>query len=165
MASWRSAEDPMEPGGCPYCYGLRGHARLRRVLYDELDAEYRRAKKETKRLGFLYQEACWYNFETHSRDWQHPWHETADQTALLMHGHSYQPTPRGETGSYHVYYYGDARDAPHLPPEILAKELRDAREYEQLLEEERFAPYEWAPGGRKYEQHLRECETAKYLKL
>ena len=30
----------MEPGGCPYCYGLRGHARLRRVLYDELDAEY-----------------------------------------------------------------------------------------------------------------------------
>ena len=44
MAFWKSADDPMESGGCELCRGLRGHARLRKVLYDELDEEYDRGR-------------------------------------------------------------------------------------------------------------------------
>ena len=68
-------------------------------------------------MDLCNQEACWYNFETRSRDWQDPWHETAEHTALMMHGHSYQQSERGESCSYHIYFYGYACDAPHLPPE------------------------------------------------
>ena len=56
-------------------------------------------------MDLCNQEACWYNFETRSRDWQDPWHETAEHTALMMHGHSYQQTEKGESGSYHIYFY------------------------------------------------------------
>jgi len=164
MGSWNSDIDPFEKGGCPMCCGLRGHARLRKVLYYELDKEYRSAKREAKRLGFLYKEACWYNFETQARHWNEPWHETNENTRLCMHSHKYGTRGTREVGVFDIYYYGIQSGAPPLPPEIVASELRVAQAYEKRLEEERFAPYDWAPGGRKYEQHRRECETAKILK-
>lgn len=164
MASWNSGSDPFEVGGCEMCRGLRGHATLRKLLYYDLDKEYRRAMRETKRLGFMYREACWYNFEVHARAWNHPWHETHENTLLCMHSHKYEQRRRGEAATLGLYFYGRQKHAPPLPPEIIGVELRAARAYEQLLEEERFAPYDWAPGGRKYEQHVRECTGAKILR-
>jgi len=164
MASWNSGDDPFEKGGCPMCCGLRGHATLRKCLYYELDKEYRRAKREVKRLGVMYKEACWYNFEVQARSWNEPWHETHENTLLCMHTHKYEERKRGEAGTFGIYYYGCQRTAPPLPPQIIGVELRAAEERERVLEEERFAPYDWAPGGRKYEKHLRECVAAKILK-
>ena len=45
------------------CKGLKGHSTLKKVLFEELDLEYRRAKDEFKLLQELFRDCCWYSFE------------------------------------------------------------------------------------------------------
>ena len=51
--------------------------------------------------------------------------------------------------------------APALPPEIVLLEVKrayqDAKECEKLVT----APWDWAPGGRLYEMHLRGSHRAR----
>lgn len=127
-------------GQCPLCNGLRGHGRLKDAMFDEFDAEFKRASLEVMHLQQLYTETCWYNFETRCRTWQEPWHE------------SYEGSPC----TLRKYYTGSVRDAPCLPPVIVKKELEAAKEYADYMAEQRYAPYDWAPGGRAYERMVRE---------
>ena len=45
------------------------------------------------------------------------------------------------------WFWGQIKDAPSLPPEIILKELLDAKEYLAHMREAKFAPYDYAPGG------------------
>ena len=127
-------------GQCQLCNGLRGHKRLKDAMFDEFDAEYKRSMREVKHLQQLYKEACWYNFETRCRTWQEPWHESWEETLV----------------SLRKYYTGSVRDAPSLPPAIVQVELQAAKDYAEHMSEQRYAPYDYAPGGRAYERMLRE---------
>jgi hypothetical protein len=68
-----------------------------------------------------------------------------------------------EVGHFPVYYKGAIRDAPALPPEILLKELKDASEYLTLARQQCTAAHDWAPGGKLYEQLLRETSVPTEL--
>ena len=125
---------------CPLCNGLRGHKRLKDAMYDEFDAEYKKSVLEVKHLQTLYKMVCWYNFETQCRTWQDPWHESWEDTIV----------------SLRKYYTGSVRDAPSLPPAVVQLELQAAQDYALYMSQQRYAPYDYAPGGREYERMLRE---------
>ena len=137
---------------CDLCRGLRGHGLLTKLLFDELNSEYKQAVREAKRLQSLYNDVCWYNFETTCRHWGGPWHASVDGSLIELYGHVCFPKGSCEFTEFPVWYSGSVGTAPKLPVEIVAKELRDAKERVRVLKEERNAPYDFAPGGRKYEQ-------------
>ena len=151
---------------CELCRGLRGHERIKSAMYDEFDAEYRRAVAEYERLSALFREVCWYNFETVCRHWREPWHESFDISVVELHGVRATTRDLRERVEFPSYYRGAIRDAPSLPPQIVLAEVRAAQDYAEYMEKQRRAPYDWAPGGVEYEKLLREGKgVAAFTKL
>ena len=149
---------------CEMCHGLRGHQRIKDAMFNEFDREYKQAVSEHKQLTALYREACWYNFETKCRTWGAPWHASWDASVIEMHRH--RLGRNAESGEFPIWYSGAVSDAPPLPPEIISVELEAAKAYMLFMKEQRHAPYDYAPGGRKYEKLLRESPgAAAYGKL
>ena len=126
-------------GQCPLCNGLRGHQRIKDAMFDTFNADYKQSRIEVKQLTALYKDVCWYNFETTCRSWKAPWHISWEESPI----------------SLQKYYTGSIRDAPPLPPEIVFVELQNAVAYMQHMRKQRYAPYDYAPGGREYERLLR----------
>ena len=139
--------------------------------YHELFArEHRFLVKEFKRIEQLLKDVMWFNFETVARGWKHPWPESLGDSPMKLCGQRYTITGSGrrrcEKASFPVYYEGTVCDAPCIPPEILLGELKAAYDDVKKAEESCSAPYEWAPGGVKYEAMLRESEgVCEYKKL
>ena len=127
--------------------------------------EYRFALQELDRLEMLLRDVMWYNFETVARGWRYPWFESySDCTVELFGVRSELHRKRGhiaEKVTFPVYYYGHISDAPPLPPEIIMAEIRMAKELVEDAKVACSAPYEWAPGGRLYEQMMRESPGVK----
>ena len=140
---------------CEMCCGLRGHEALRQALSDELRAEYLHLVRETAQLESLFKDVCWYSFETKCRLWRHPWHQSWLTSPITLH--SFRCTD-GKKGEFPVYYTGPVIDAPELPVAIVLSELDDVHARLEELRASRDAPWEWAPGGRKYEWLIREGE-------
>tara|TARA_B100000579_G_scaffold425746_1_gene431917 strand:+ start:536 stop:832 length:297 start_codon:yes stop_codon:yes gene_type:complete len=55
-----------------------------------------------------------------------------------------------EHGCFPMWYDGCLKDAPSLPPQIIQKELQDAKDYMIACETQMTAPYDWAPDGHLY---------------
>ena len=144
---------------CELCCGLRGHARLQNALFDELAAECAAAEEECARLRTLFTDACWYNFETRCRSWRPPWHPSWPGSELALHTYRFDRSPTHSTRPF--WFWGQIKDAPPLPPEIILKELNDAQEYLAYMRDAKFAPFDYAPGGQKYEELMREGEGAR----
>jgi hypothetical protein len=84
---------------------------------------------------------------------------------VILHGARYAyACKRGrlrESGSFPVYYEGIVQHAPKLPPEIVLLEVHRAHKDAKACEELTTAPWDWAPGGRLYEQHMRESDSVR----
>ena len=145
------------------CHGLRGHDRLKESMCELFEDEYMEAAREVDRLRDLFKEVCWYNFETKCRGWMHPWPYSLENSLIELHGTRIVADDsrgrRREVGLFPVYYSGAVRDAPSLPPQILLTELKLATEYMAACEEQRNAPFDWAPGGRLYRKLLSETKV------
>ena len=117
--------------------------------------EHKDACDELTRLSELFKDVCWYNFETKCRVWQHPWRQSRPDSLVELHSHKYTKFwNRGhlcESAKFPYYYQGEVKDAPPLPAVIVQNELREARMYVKACAEQVTAPYDWAPGGVKYE--------------
>jgi hypothetical protein len=126
---------------------------------DRFTREHRDAVTEFTRLAELTKEVCWYNFETRCRSWTSPWRPSLPGTTVELLGMSFERSwLRGclmEHGHFPEWYHGPVEDAPHLPPEIVLKELRDAKAYMDACEKQASAPRDWAPGGALYEELAR----------
>ena len=130
-------------------------------FHEHFSRQHRYAVSEYKRLEELLRNVVWYNFEVAAREWRHPWPESYPDTTLTLHGMRFElVNARGgrkaEKGSFPIYYNGAVRNAPALPPEIVLRELEIAYNLVKETELACAAPYEWAPGGRLYEQMVRE---------
>ena len=127
---------------CELCCGLRGHQRIKDVMYKEFDEEYKRAQREVKQLTALFREVCWYNFETACSKWKTPWHVSWGDSAIELHAHLHDKrVVRGrvmESASFPVWYSGPIQDAPPLPPEIIFTELKAAQEYTDFMATQRY---------------------------
>ena len=143
------------------CCGRRGHERLKAALAEELHAEWIAARSESARLAHLFKDMCWYNFETNCRSWNTPWHPSWGYSPITLNGTRATATNGREQVDFPIWYSGPVMTAPTLPIEIIFNELHEAAEYERHLEDSVWAPYDWAPGGRKYEQLLREGEGVR----
>ena len=109
-------------------------------MFKDFEADYKLAQREVEQLTKLYSDTSRYNFETRCRSWKEPWHESWDASPI----------------SLRKYYTGSIRDAPALPPAIIFTELQHAKDYARYMHTQRFAPYDWAPGGIGYEKMLRQ---------
>ena len=149
---------------CDMCRGLRGHMRIKDNMFDNFDLEYKQAQRECKQLTALFREVCWYNFETQCRAWNEPWHTSVKDSHIEMHTHRYMKEWKNgryiEYGEFPIWYSGPVGDAPLLPPEIIFIEMKQAQDYMLYMQTQRFAPYDYAPGGRLYEKLLRESPGA-----
>ena len=129
-------------------------------------SEFQDAREEWRRLSEVLRHALWYNFEVNAANWKSPWRETDEFANLTLHGARSNTYVVSRSGRryYHssnpVYYQGPVRDAPPLPPEILQREVQAACEYKDAMLERCDDPSEYAPGGRKYEQLVRESPGA-----
>ena len=146
---------------CELCRGLKGHSTLQRSLYNRLNCEYRNACDEFEFLSSLFRDCCWYNFETVCRNWEEPWHESWAGSHTQLHGIRALIKNHALHLTYPIWYRGTIKDAPPLPPLIIYKELQDAKAYMLYMKEQRWAPYDYAPGGHKYEKLLRYGEGVK----
>jgi len=121
--------------------------------------EYDRAAEEVFRLERLTRDVAWYAFEVKARNWTDPWWETTRSSILELHGARYTRGKRGrEFSEYPVYYNGPVEDAPYLPPDVLLRECKVAREELARACEQINAAVDWAPGGKHYEAL---CETGE----
>lgn len=122
---------------------------------DRLSVEFDEARTEYLRLAQLFKDVCWYNFETECKGWRRPWRSSLSSSVVHLHGMRFkQYWSRGrlmEQGDFPIWFEGSVADAPQLPPEIVLHELLEAKRHMQACEEATRAPYEWAPGGVKYE--------------
>lgn len=148
----------------------RVHTRAMDDYHELFCAQYRDAVTELARIQSLMKDVAWYNFETVAREWKHPWPLSFLDSTLILEGHRYETVvKRGrmhEKGCFTEYYNGPVRDAPALPPQIVLTELAVAHADVQRAAEQCSAPYEWAPGGRLYEEMLRHSDgVARYRKL
>ena len=149
---------------CEMCQGLRCHTRIKDRMFEEFNDEYKQAQREFRQITALFREVCWYNFETKCRNWNAPWPLSVSGSQIEMHTHRH--VKQWKSGRYieHVifpiWYSGRVSDAPLLPPDIIFVEMKKAQEYMLQMEQQRFAPYDYAPGGRMYEKLLREGEGA-----
>ena len=128
--------------------------RLKESMALDVSMELQEARAEATRLARLYQEVCWYHFETVCRNWNWPWHPTMGKSPIRLHGvRIVQHVRNGRTyeaGEYPVWYYGMIEDAPLLPPVIVHNELYHARKEIARLERLQSDIYDYAPGGVKY---------------
>lgn len=119
------------------------------------EREFEDAKAEVARLETLLTDVCWYNFETVCRAWDHPWPKSQPTSAIQLHAirqkRWFNKGHLREQVTFPLYFKGVVQDAPALPPQVVLGELLQAREYMQFCEEQVSAPYDWAPGGHKYE--------------
>lgn len=151
------------------CNGLRGHHRLKQHIAEEFVREYERAVTEHTRLKQLYSDVCWYYFETKCRTWSQPWPQSFLESQVVLHSAIYKTHERSrggtsESGHFPIYYSGPVGDAPLLPPKIVFDELQSAKAYMAKCEEDCSAPYDWAPGGVKYEQLRQQTQVGKSRK-
>ena len=130
-------------------------------MFKELDDEYCKVRDEYEFLLSLFRDCCWYNFETVCRNWEEPWHTSWAGSHTQLCGIRAQTVNNTLDLSYPIWYRGAIRDAPPLPPLIIYKELQDAKAYMLYMKEQRWAPYDYAPGGHKYEKLLRYGEGVK----
>ena len=147
---------------CERCY-LRGycdHHDRQDTISDYFYRRHVEAKQELFELRRVFKDACWYNFEVHCRNWRDPWPKTISESRMCFHGYSVQNVwvngRKRERGSFPIYYDGPVGDAPPLPPQILIQELILQTQLVHELEESITAPYDWAPGGAKYNKLLTE---------
>ena len=120
------------------------------------EREYRDAQTEFVRLSQMFNDVCWYNFETKCRNWKCPWRQSQRESPMELRGMRFtRKWNRGrlmEHGYFPVWYVGRIDEAPCLPPEIVLKELMDAKKYMDACDKQRTAPYDWAPGGDLYNE-------------
>ncbi len=133
---------------------------------DHFSHEHARALEEYHRLETLFRDVAWYNFETVARNWRTPWPVTIVDSELLLRGARYVIEERRggrtrESARFPVYYSGPVSDAPPLPPEIVLHELKAAYDLVVALRDACSAPYDWAPGGRLYEEMVRTSEGVR----
>ena len=115
------------------------------------EAEFYNASLEVVRLEQLLKDAYWYNFEVACRTWKSPWRQTDQHSSICLFGQRYEHyEDERELFTCPIYFSGEIRNAPPLPPEILLNELDEARAYKEACREQCMAPYDWAPGGYKY---------------
>ncbi len=152
---------------CECCRGLRGHARLKDVMCEAFEHEFHAAKMECERLQNLFNDVCWYNFETQCRNWQRPWPASWPNSEIELHGVSitmYRRNGRDrEVGHFPVYYSGRVHDAPPLPPQVLLTEMKLAADYLEKCRVQCSAPHDWAPGGCKYNELLQTTKVPTEL--
>ena len=133
--------------------------RLQAVWARKFESELRQARAEHRRLSALYKDVCWYNFEVACREWRVPWHPSCMYSPATLHG--YKETKRWRDGRcisedvFPIWYAGNLRDAPLLPPDIIYKEKEEAADYVQVCIEQCTAASDWAPGGDKYNHMCR----------
>ena len=141
------------------------HEHHKAIITKQFKHEFADAMREYQALLNLYKDVCWYNFETHARTWQEPWHESFALSPIAFHGvsvkHEWKHGRLREIGHFPLYYSGPIKDAPPLPPMIIYEELKQAEEYSKWAHEQQWAAYDWAPGGHKYEKLVRESEGAQ----
>ena len=126
--------------------------RTRREYTDLFNVQLMDAEIESFRLSQLFEDVCWYNFETHCRTWKHPWRRSDPDSHVYLLGANYQKLQgERECATFPTYWDGRIADAPQLPPQIVFGELRDAVKRVDHLKEQVSAPFDWAPGGEKYE--------------
>lgn len=134
-------------------------------IHSHFANEHTRACIELKRLQLLWENARWYNFECQARKWRTPWLESVGESEMILRGARYTTVNnrarRKQKSEDPIWYKGPCDDAPPLPPQILYNELKAAQELVEFHLTNCTAPYDWAPGGDKYEQMLRESPTVK----
>ena len=132
---------------------------------DRFEREYRQARDEYQRLQQLWYDVCWYNFEVEACKWKGPWRYSYPDSEVKLNSYRFdQYWQRGnlmESGSFPVYYSGPVCEAPPLPPDVVLHEMREAKRYMDICEQERSAPIDWAPGGVKYEALVRTTMVGK----
>ena len=115
----------------------------------------------------MFTDVCWYNFETNCRRWKHPWRKSQIWSFMDMRGMRFtRKWNRGrlmEHGYFPVWYHSRIDEAPSLPPEIILKELKDAKEYMEMCDKQRTAAYNWAPGGHLYKEPCKLTMVRKRL--
>ena len=127
-----------------------------RGMHDVNELQY-----EIYNLQQLHQEANWYNFECSCRSWQEPWVQGEPDYQINLFG--MVDVKRAYTSDWcirPVWYSGNLCDAMPLPIQILRNELETLSEELTRAREIAHAPYEWAPGGHLYEEHIRNSSSA-----
>lgn len=139
------------------------HTAAMHEIADGFERELTRLMVERARIVALLKDVMWYNFEVTVRGWKDPWPESFMGSILELHAHRYDVVPtRGgrlcEKAHFPLYYSGSVAHAPPLPPDICMRELEDVTSAIEYMKECILAPYEWAPGGRRYEEMMRTSE-------
>jgi len=145
---------------CERCGSLdaekRVHVAAMDEIHEELYREYADAHAEYMRIARLFREVAWYNADTFTCRW---WNLRRKQVALYGVRHEVYPVRGGRARqrcTFREYYVGDATDARPLPPEIILHELKMSHDLMMAAFDAVSAPYDWAPGGDKYEKLVRE---------
>ena len=149
---------------CERCGSIETEKKLHFEAMDQYHVlfahRYDQLLVEELRLKALLRDVTWYHFKTVVRDWARPWPKSVGESPVLLRGVKViQINKRGrtrETCTYPVYYGGSVSEAPPLPPTIIWNEITEIAEEIERARLQYLAPYEWAPGGRLYEQMLRE---------
>ena len=139
---------------CECCDGR--HSSLKQRLVAPLDQELDDARSELASLKALQGEVNWYNFEITALKWNWPWHPSFMMSPIILEGmrttHTRKRGKRHESVECPVWYSGTLYDAEPLPHAVLANEILEAEDYVRRAEQNVNAPYDWAPGGKLYEQ-------------
>ena len=125
--------------------------------------ECKRAYSEYLRLCSLFKDCCWYSFETACLTWRHPWRVSDRDSIVCLQGVRHELTAHGEHTSFPNYYCGRLADAPLLPLRIVLAEMHEAKRYWNECAERCTAPYDWAPGGKLYEELRKPTLVGKHL--
>jgi hypothetical protein len=143
------------------------HLKAMDEYHEHFTKEHHFLLQEYKRMQTLLKDVIFYNLGTVASKWKgmRSW-ETNEFILgydVELHTQRYRMVPtRGgrhcEKADFPIYYQGDLEGAPPLPPAIVLDEVKRIQEEVRVAEANCAAPYEWAPGGRKYEQMLRESE-------
>ena len=145
---------------CFFCHGLRGHMRLKHIMSDNFTDEYDRASVEVVRLVALLKDVYWYHFETQCKTWRVPWNASNLDSIVMLHGNVIDTYTRNgidqEVSRFPLYFAGRVDIAPELPPAIVLNEVKKAVKYQAECKTHINAPHDWAPGGCKYKQLLRD---------
>jgi len=128
---------------------------------------HQEAITELVRLQEVLKDACWYNFEVRAQWWKPPWRESAPSSRVLMHGlrcrNRYYRKKRHECVDFPVWYEGAVKDAPSLPIEILATDVKMASKYADKMLEQLYDAEDWAPDGWQYERLRQETLVGKTI--
>ena len=139
--------------------------RTRESFVERFEEEFFYARQEYVRLGNLFRDVCWYNFETECRKWNAPWRPSDPDSFVHLFAHRYKlqwnRRHLRESACFPCYYTGPVSDAPPLPPQIVLAELEQAKQYMEACRSQTSAPIDWAPGGAKYEALRRTTKVGK----